>query len=1130
MKQVKRTSCAFPKGRSGSFGRIMGARVAVAALWVCLAAQLVHGAGDQASKRSKAAQACVNIEGHTAPVRAIVFTPDSRLLCTAGLDKVVHVWKLPEPNSSSGGRTKQIVRERSGKVRTLRWPTGRGPRGMIYAMAVHPKTGQLAIGGYGNLQLTGEIVWLDPYLGEWVGAGYKHFFASIGALSYSADGSWLASVDIDGRALLWPSVGGEPRELASSDAVRRDLTHRPLVMVGNERVVLPVHDRGAGPKAVWKLRQYAVPSGSAGRILAADHVQEVTTLAASADGRYFASADQAGNLFVWRPGEPRPWKRWKAGQPVVSMAFSPDGQTLAAGTRLVPGGDGTQLQVWDVAAGTVLRRRQLHNDVNACAISPDGQRLAYTGGGGYEVFVESIDSPHEVLTISGGQRVVEAAFARDGSDYDVVFKSLPVSLFSAEKKTFSASRLEAKNEARPAITSTQYMGRWSYVSRLDDPQNANLDPYRLWLYRDRQPQACIQLEKQVQGHLTSTCWIPGPNGEPVAVAVGTAIQNGIYVYGLPRDGKSPLLRYCRGHYGRVTSLNASRDGTYVLSGSADGTIRFWTLRGCRSESAVFRRWGAVLQAPPDGRGLMVNSIDNLGPLYQKGVREGDRIDKIAWGEPGSVPPVEQPAEMLRQLDLLPWNLQVSFYTSRNGAERQPFNLRGGWHQIMTLCAAESEWIAWTPAGYYACSPGGERMIGWLVNPNEINRPPSFYTAEQFHQALYRPDIIRGLLKAGSVDDAFDATGTLDEHDRVEVLADVEPPQVRIITPGERVIVIDQPRITVTAVAEARDGRPVTAMRLHLDDRPYEKQSFAKAIVRQTRRKSQTWNIELEPGRHSIQVAAESDGSEGYSREIFVTYSAPPGKPRTRPSLYVLAVGISSYPEQPLNYAHSDAEQVASILKGHTSELFERQEIRKYVNREAVKSRVIEGLQWLRTQMKPQDVGVFFYSGHGMKDDDGNFYLFPVDGAPDDLDDTCISDRLLKQYCEATKGRLVLMIDACHSGGIDLRAAETASMNNLARDLSRKEYSVILMASSTGREVSWEHDDWKAGAFAKAVSEGLLGNANMSSQFADNVIETIELDLYVYSRVRQLTREGQTPVSSKPPIAPFALTSVGAGIR
>lgn len=1114
MRQVLRTASRLLWGGGARIGCALAAATALSA---CLVPGVAQGADDAAMPT---AHACVNIEGHTAPVRVIGFTPDSELLCTAGMDKVVHVWRLPplgghEERARGMGRAKGVmVVEAWGKERTLRWPMGRSLRGAIYAMAVHPTSGRLVIGGYGNLQRTGELVELDPSDGEWVDAKYEETFASIGALSYSTSGTWLASIDSNGRAALRRSVSGTAQELAPPNP-NRPLTFPRITMVGDAMVVFPVHDRDVGPgQSLWKLRTYDVARGVFGGVLAADHHGEVTALAASRDGRYFASADDAGNLFVWRPGEVRPWKTLRAGLPVVSMAFAPDGATLAAGTRLVPGAAVTELQVWDVAAGSILRKRQLADDVNACAISPDGRRLAYSGGEAYEVFVESMAPPHDVLRLPGGKRVAEVGFAADGTaDYNVVFTSLP----GGKRRTFSVAGLKAGDEAPPAIESGQFMGQWSYLAQ---PER---DPYRLWLYRGQHAQGWVRLDRE-HGHLTSQCWIPGAGGEPAAVAVGTGIENGVFVYALPREGECGELLYCRGHDGRVTSVAASPDGRYLVSGSTDGTIRYWPLAACRHPSPVFRRWGADLQPEASGRGLVVSSIDDLGPLYQKGVRAGDRIDGIAWDlREGKT---DRSAEMLRQLAQLPWKQQVTFTARRDGPEWQ-FNLRGGWHPMLTLYATDSEWIVWTPAGYYACSAGGERMMGWLVNPDAndyFNRPPEFFTAEQFNKRLYKRDVIRRLLQEGSLQGAIAMSGDVQEEDRVEATPQILPPEVRITShkSTREGVKLPWPEITVTAVAEARGGGPITAMRLQLDGVPYQKIGYERGITRDRFQKTERWTLRLDPGWHTIQVVAESEASKGYSEVIRLDC---PGE-EVKPTLYVLAIGISEYTGggvSRLEYGHSDAEHLVNILNDRSKELFGGILPRVLTNQDASRAKITEGFRWLKENMKPSDVGVVFYSGHGVQDDAGGFYLFPVDGKRENIPGTCVSDELVKRFCEETLGRKVLMVDACHSGGLDLTPARRP-VEDLAREFSRENYAVIMMASSTGEEVSYEHERWGGGAFTKAITEGLTGEAD-SSKFPDEFVSTKELDSYVTEAVRYLTDGRQRPISSQPPIPAFPLARI-----
>jgi len=77
--------------------------------------------------------------------------------------------------------------------------------------------------------------------------------------------------------------------------------------------------------------------------------------------------------------------------------------------------------------------------------------------------------------------------------------------------------------------------------------------------------------------------------------------------------------------------------------------------------------------------------------------------------------------------------------------------------------------------------------------------------------------------------------------------------------------------------------------------------------------------------------------------------------------------------------------------------------------------------------------------------------------------------------------------------------------------------VVAFASSTGREVSVESDEWHNGAFTKALIEGLtLGKADLLGQGS---ITLSQLDAFVVSRVKELTGGTQHPVMNKPPTVP-----------
>ena len=75
-----------------------------------------------------------------------------------------------------------------------------------------------------------------------------------------------------------------------------------------------------------------------------------------------------------------------------------------------------------------------------------------------------------------------------------------------------------------------------------------------------------------------------------------------------------------------------------------------------------------------------------------------------------------------------------------------------WHRLsdgqellaLFVHAKDRHYIAWTPRGYYAASPGGEDLIGWHVNRG-FDTAPDFYPASTFASTYNKPDIVKAAL-------------------------------------------------------------------------------------------------------------------------------------------------------------------------------------------------------------------------------------------------------------------------------------------------------------------------------------------------------------------------------------------------
>jgi len=116
--------------------------------------------------------------------------------------------------------------------------------------------------------------------------------------------------------------------------------------------------------------------------------------------------------------------------------------------------------------------------------------------------------------------------------------------------------------------------------------------------------------------------------------------------------------------------------------------------------------------------------------------------------------------------------------------------------------------------------------------------------------------------------------------------------------------------------------------------------------------------------------------------------------------------------------------------------------------------------------------LIFFAGHGKRDDQTNFYFLPVEVDLDDLASTGLSEGDFKAQVKALPGRVMLFLDACHSGALienDRRTGDGPT-DQLYRDLTSNEYGLVVMCSSKGVEVSRESNTHKSGLFTSPWSK------------------------------------------------------------
>ena len=208
--------------------------------------------------------------------------------------------------------------------------------------------------------------------------------------------------------------------------------------------------------------------------------------------------------------------------------------------------------------------------------------------------------------------------------------------------------------------------------------------------------------------------------------------------------------------------------------------------------------------------------------------------------------------------------------------------------------------------------------------------------------------------------------------------------------------------------------------------------------------------------------------------------------------WALVVGIGNFEAKKiphLKYAAKDAEDFYNYLikEGH----FSPDHVRLLLDSKATQRRIMSelGSRFLARLAKPDDLIVIFFSTHGspsQMDLRGRNYLVAYDSDPEDLYSSGIE---MQKILESIQGRVLtdrvlLILDACHSGSINPNAKGIVRSGNFDAEALAEGSGQLVICSSQPDEQSWESKRYTNGVFTHNLLTALRNtpNANLAEAF------------------------------------------------
>jgi WD40 repeat protein len=1024
--------------------------------------------------------------GHYAPVTAICYSADGKLIATGSEDKTVKLWRRSDGKEirtfqGNISAVSQVEINRQGTAvlsvsynGTLTvWDLNTGKMlnhlkpgdDRFNCASFHPDGTKIIAGTRKSFisvwdlktgEKTADIKAVPSDLYSEKGFNYQESKT----VAYSRDGRFIIAGAADYTIILWDAnTGKELRKYKKTNSTCTSCIVEAVITPDNKYVIsgysdsIKVFDRETGALVKSLYGQGGSPE----------------SLTVSGDGR-FMGAVEYGVAQIWelKSGKLLQKSGDYSERKVMSLALSPDGKDFAAGnekrTADVVGTDNGRVVLSLRGYLNQVDEKILTDSymywaamVNEAKLSPDGRYIA-VGRTGNNAKLIDFKTGQVYRTLKGHKRMV-------------------ISLcFSSDGKFLATGGLDGKAvvwdvETGNVVQSIQFPDEKNAIYSVDISADGKYLATADW-------GGLVVIWDISTGKSIMTI---SPHDRMGCYQV-KLLPNNVYFISAGLDRKLKLIeidtgeeiRNFIGHTNLVNSINLTPSGDKFITSSWDGTIRIWDIASGLQVRKITAHQGGVYNAKmdPSGKYIVSGGDDFLVKMWSASTGE---LTASMAGHSGGVGDV----------NITP-DLKYIISGSRDGSVRI-WGADSRKELVSLVFLNENDWFIRNPEGYFDASEGAYNSISF-VKGTEI------YNIGQFFNEFYRP---------GLYSEVMGSSGAAFRQNIMQTIEKYPPPAVEFVMPeaGSQTV---NPMITCM-VKVTNSGGGVKELKVMQNGKRQEVDySDLLRMTKAGQYAMKTFDLALVPGNNEITVSAFSNGEiESSAAAVEVIYS---GLQKTS-DCYVISVGINRYLNESLNltYAQPDAKAFAELLKTRGEKLFNKIHLYTIYDLDATKAKVLGTIDEVSRLIKKEDVFVFFYAGHGsMVENKFYFITSEVTGLyqKDKLTSALFVNDLQEKFKLLPALKQVVFIDACQSGSsVEALAMRGGAEEKALAQLSRSS-GIHVMASSESQQQSAEIRSLNHGVFTYVLLEALNGKADGAP--ADSKVTIYEIKSFIDDQVPEIS--------------------------